>query len=340
MVEKDYVMKKFINDPNQVVDEMLEGLLLAHADQLKSVREDNRALTRKNSPKKNKVGIVTGGGSGHLPLFLGYVGEGMLDGVAVGDVFQSPSPQQILDTIKAVDGGKGVLAIYGNYGGDVMNFGMATDLASFENITVKNVVATDDVASFAKGEEEKRRGVAGMFFIYKVAAAKAELFATLDEVERVAIKANENVRTMGVALSPCTLPAVGKPTFQIKPGEMELGMGIHGEPGIKTGKIDTADAISENIMNTILEDLEIPSGSEVAVLINGLGATPLEEQYIIYRKVHNMLEEKEISIYRNYIGEFATSFEMVGLSISVFKLDEELKELLDAPFETPFFTQK
>lgn len=340
MSNNEYIMKKFINDPNHVVDEMLEGLLLAHPDKLKSVRKDNRSLTRKSSPTKNKVGIITGGGSGHLPLFLGYVGEGLLDGVAVGDVFQSPSPQQILDTIKAVDGGAGVLALYGNYGGDVMNFGMATDLADFEDIKVENVVATDDVASFAKGEEEKRRGVAGMFFMYKVAAAKAERFATLDEVKDIAIRANNNVRTMGVALSPCTLPAVGKPTFQIKNGQMELGMGIHGEPGIKTSEIDTADAVAEKIMSAILEDLTIPAGSEVAVMINGLGATPLEEQYIIYRKVHKMLEEREVKVYRNYIGEYATSFEMVGLSISVFLLDDEFKELLDEPFETPFFIQK
>ncbi|MEI3598655.1 MULTISPECIES: dihydroxyacetone kinase subunit DhaK [unclassified Oceanobacillus] len=340
MTDKKYMMKKFINDPNKVVDEMLEGLLLAHPDKLKSVRKDNRALTRKDSPTKNKVGIVTGGGSGHLPLFLGYVGEGLLDGVAVGDVFQSPSPQQILDTIKAIDGGAGVLALYGNYGGDVMNFSMATDLADFEDIRVENVVATDDVASFTKGEESKRRGVAGMFFMYKVAAAKAEKFATLDEVKNIAIRANDNVRTMGVALAPCTLPEVGKPTFQIKDGEMELGMGIHGEPGIKTSKIDIADVVTETIMTSILADLEIPPGSEVAVLINGLGATPLEEQYIIYRKVHKMLEKKGVKVYRNYVGEFATSFEMVGLSISIFKLDDEFKELMDEPFETPFFIQK
>lgn len=340
MLQEKYIMKKFINDPNKVVDEMLEGLLLAHSDKLKSVRKDNRSLTRKSSPTKNKVGIVTGGGSGHLPLFLGYVGEGMLDGVAVGDVFQSPSAQQILDTIKAVDGGAGVLALYGNYGGDVMNFGMAIDLADMENIKVENVVATDDVASYPKGEEDKRRGVAGMFFVYKVAAAKAERFATLEEVKDIAIKANNNVRTMGVALTPCTLPAVGKPTFQIKDGEMELGIGIHGEPGIQTGNIEPADIVAEKIITSILGDLDIPSGSEVAVLINGLGSTPLEEQYIIYRKVYKILEEKGVKIYRNYIGEYATSFEMVGLSISVFKLNDEFIELLDEPFETPFFIQK
>lgn len=333
-------MKKFINDPNDVVDEMLEGLVLAHSDKLKSVRTDNRVLVRKNAPTKNKVGIVTGGGSGHLPLFLGYVGEGMLDGVAVGDVFQSPSAQQMLETIKAVDGGAGVLALYGNYGGDVMNFGMATDLADIEDIKVENVVATDDVASFPKGEEEKRRGVAGMFFMYKVAAAKADQFATLDEVKEVALKANNNIRTMGVALTPCTLPAVGKPTFTIEDGMMELGMGIHGEPGVEKGPLETADEVCEKIVHAILVDMEVPSGREVAVLINGLGATPLEEQYIIYRKVYKLLAEKNITVYRNYIGEYSTSFEMTGLSISIFNLDDELKELLDKPFDTPFFIQK
>lgn len=333
-------MKKFINNPNEVVDEMLEGLLLAHADKIRSVNEDNRVIVRKSAPSKNKVGIVTGGGSGHLPLFLGYVGEGLLDGAAVGDVFQSPSSQQMLETIKAVDGGKGVLALYGNYGGDVMGFGMATDLAEFEDIKVENVVATDDVASFPKGQEEQRRGVAGMFFMYKVAAAKAEQFASLEEVKNVAQKANENVRTMGVALSPCTLPEVGKPTFNIEEGMMEIGMGIHGEPGIETGPLQKADIVCENIITKLLNDLDVPSGSEVAVLINGLGATPLEEQFIIYRQVHKLLEQKNISIYRNYIGEYSTSFEMVGLSISIFKLDEEMKTLLDEPFDTPFFIQK
>ncbi|GAE26918.1 phosphoenolpyruvate-dihydroxyacetone phosphotransferase [Halalkalibacter wakoensis JCM 9140] len=339
MSKENHIMKKIINNPESVVDEMLEGLLLAHSDKLKSIRTDNRSLVRNEEPVENKVGIVTGGGSGHLPLFLGYVGKGMLDGVAVGDVFQSPSSQQMLDVIRAVNTGAGVLALYGNYGGDVMNFDMASDLADMENIKVESVVATDDIASMPKGGEEKRRGVAGMFYMYKLASAKAELGASLEEVKRIAEKANDSVRTMGVALSPCTLPEVGRPTFTIQENEMEIGMGIHGEPGVKKGKIESADSIAETLVNSILEDIQIDSGSNVSVLINGLGATPLEELYIVYRKVHLMLEERGIHIHNRYIGEFATSLEMAGLSISILKLDEELQELIDEPFSTPFFTQ-
>ncbi|WP_455708899.1 dihydroxyacetone kinase subunit DhaK [Brevibacillus centrosporus] len=333
-------MKKFLNDPEQVVDEMLEGLLLAHSDQLKSVRSDNRALVRANGPSNGKVAIATGGGSGHLPLFLGYVGPGMLDGVAVGNIFASPSARQMLDVTRAINGGAGVLYIYGNYGGDVMNFDMAAELAGMEDIRVETVVATDDVASMPKGNEAGRRGVAGMFYLYKLAGAKAEQMASLEEVKRVAEKANANVRTMGVALTPCILPAVGHPTFTIGEGEMEIGMGIHGEPGIHRGTIETADEVAKSLVSTILQDLPIEAGAEVSVLINGLGATPLEELYIVYRSVHKLLAEKEIHVHRPYIGEFATSMEMAGLSVSLLKLDDELRELLDAPHQTPFHVQK
>lgn len=332
-------MKKFINDPEAVVDEMLEGLLLAHSDQLKSVRDDHRGLARKDSPVPGKVAIVTGGGSGHLPLFLGYVGKGMLDGVAVGDIFASPSSQVMLDVTKAVDGGAGVLYLYGNYGGDVMNFDMAAELAELEGIRVETVVAIDDVASMPKGMEQQRRGVAGMFYLYKLSAAKAETGASLDEVKRIALKASNHVRTMGVALSPCILPVVGRPTFEIGEGEMEIGMGIHGEPGVERGPLQPADEVARTLVDSILADMPIESGSEVSVLVNGLGATPLEELYIIYRRVHMLLEERGIRVHRRYIGEFATSMEMAGLSVSILLLDEELRDLLDQPFVTPFHTQ-
>ncbi|KIL36058.1 dihydroxyacetone kinase [Cohnella kolymensis] len=332
-------MKKFINDPEKVVDEMLEGLLIAHSDQLKSVRSDNRALVRADAPVSGKVAIATGGGSGHLPLFLGYVGKGMLDGVAVGDIFASPSSQQMLDTTRSIHGGEGVLYIYGNYGGDVMNFDMAAELADLEDIRVETVVATDDVASMPQGYEHQRRGVAGMFYLYKLAAAKAEQGASLDEVKRIAEKANANVRTMGVALTPCILPAVGRPTFEIGEGEMEIGMGIHGEPGIQRGIIQTADEVANTLVSTILKDMPIEKGSDVSVLINGLGATPLEELYIFYRAVHKLLEQKGIHVYSRYIGEFATSMEMAGLSVSILRTDEELRSLLDVPFVTPFRIQ-
>lgn len=340
MSENRFFMKKVINAPEKVVEEMLEGLLLAHPDQLRSVREDNRALVRADAPVQGKVALATGGGSGHLPLFLGYVGEGMLDGVAVGNIFASPSAQVMLDVTRAIHGGAGVLYIYGNYGGDVMNFEMAAEMADMEGIRVEAVVAKDDVASMPKGFEAQRRGVAGLFYLYKLAAAKAELGASLDEVKRIAEKASANVRTMGVALSPCILPAVGRPTFEIGPDEMEIGMGIHGEPGVSRGKLEPADAIAETLVSKILEDLPIESGGEVSVLVNGLGSTPLEELYIVYRRVHNLLADRGIRIHRRYIGEYATSLEMAGLSVSILRLDQELKELLDKPFTTTFHMQK
>lgn len=331
-------MKKFINKPENVVTEMLEGLLAAHPDLLKSV-DNVKNLVRKDAPVQGKVGIVSGGGSGHLPLFLGYIGKGMLDGVAVGEIFASPSSKQILDVTKSVDSGKGVLYLYGNYGGDVMNFDMAGEMAEMEGIRTATVIGTDDVASMPKGQESQRRGVAGLFYLYKIAAAKAEEGATLEEVAEIARFANENVRTMGVALSPCTLPEVGKPTFTIEDGKMELGMGIHGEPGYYKGDIQTADEVAETLAEKIYDDLSLEDGSEVSVLVNGLGATPLEELYIVFRKVKNLFEEKNIAINKVYIGEYATSLEMAGLSISVLKLNDELKRLLNAPFVTPFHVQ-
>jgi phosphoenolpyruvate---glycerone phosphotransferase subunit DhaK len=332
-------MKKIINQPKDVVNEMVEGLLLAHSDQIKSIRSDNRALVRADSPIEGKVGIVTGGGSGHLPLFLGYVGKGMVDGVCVGDIFASPSSTQMLEVTRAVHGGKGVLYLYGNYGGDVMNFDMAAELADLEGIRVESVVATDDVASMPKGNEAKRRGVAGMFYLYKLAAAKAETGASLEEVKRIAKKANECVRSMGVALSPCILPEVGRPTFEIGDSEMEIGMGIHGEPGLQRGKLEKADSIATKLVSTILEDMPLVEGSQVSVLVNGLGATPLEELYIVYRKVHKILDDHGIEVQRCYVGEYATSLEMAGLSVSILKLDDELRDLLDMPFITPFHVQ-
>jgi dihydroxyacetone kinase-like protein len=332
-------MKKFINQPKDFVDEMLEGILLAHPDQLAPAAGDNRCLVRAGSPKKGKVGIATGGGSGHLPLFLGYVGPGMLDGCSVGGVFQSPSSEQMFNVTKAIDAGAGVLYIYGNYGGDIMNFDMAKDMAAMEDIAVEQVVGAEDVASAPKGQEHKRRGVAGIFFLYKCAGAMAETMAPLAEVKRVAEKAAANVRTMGVALSPNIVPEIGKPQFSIGENEMEIGMGIHGEPGIRRGPLKSVDGIVEEMLSAILADLPFKSGDEVAVLINGLGATPLEELYLISRKVSLILKEKKIAVFHVYVGEFATSLEMAGASISLLRLDAELKKLLAAPARTPFFEQ-
>ena len=332
-------MKKFLNKPELFVDEMIEGIIAAHPTQLTFVENDLRCVVKAGEKKKGKVGLATGGGSGHLPLFLGYVGEGMLDGCSVGGVFQSPSADQMLNVTKAIDAGAGVLYIYGNYGGDILNFDMAAEMAEMEDIKVMSVVGMDDVASATKGEENKRRGVAGIFFVYKVAGSKADELAPLDEVKRVAQKAIVNVRTMGVALTPCIVPEVGKPGFTIGEDEMEIGMGIHGEPGIHRGKLKPADEVVDTMMAAILEDLPYNRDDEVAVLINGLGATPKEEMYIVYRRIDQILKEKGISVFHVYVGEFATSMEMAGFSISLLKLDDELKQLMAKAARTPFFEQ-
>lgn len=332
-------MKKFMNKPEDFVDEMLEGVLAAHPQQVKTVANDLRCYVRADAPVHGKVGLATGGGSGHLPLFLGYVGEGMLDGCSIGGVFQSPSADQMLEVTKAINGGAGVLYIYGNYGGDVMNFGMAAEMADMEGIKVEQVLGADDVASAPKGEEDKRRGVAGIFFLYKIAGACAQEMASLEEVKRVTVKAAENVRSMGVALSPCIIPEIGKSTFEIGAGDMEIGMGIHGESGIRREKLKSADEVADEMIDKILADFAYTSGDEVAVLINGLGATPKEELYILFRRVQQRLKEKKISIFKSYVGEFATSMEMAGASVSVLRLDDELKRLLVKPVRTPFFEQ-
>ncbi len=332
-------MKKIINDPFAFVDEMLEGIILAHPDRLRLVGPDRRVVVRAESPVKGKVGIATGGGSGHLPVFMGYVGKGFVDGCAIGNVFSSPTVEQMLATTQAIHGGAGVLYLFGNYQGDVLNFGMAAEMADAEGIKVETVLAADDVASAPKGQEGRRRGVAGIFYAYKLAGAKAEAMAPLAEVKRIAEKAIAHTRSMGVALSPCTVPAAGKPTFTIGEDEMEIGMGIHGEPGVRRGKLERADRIVGMLMEAILGDLPLAGGDTVSVLVNGLGATPKEELYVMYRRVHGILSERGIRVHRPYIGEYATSMEMAGASVSVCKLDAELKALLDAPASTPFFLQ-
>jgi dihydroxyacetone kinase-like protein len=331
-------MKKILNQPKDFVPEMLDGLIKAYPTQL-AYTEDIHCIVRADSPVKGKVGLATGGGSGHLPVFLGYVGKGMQDGCSVGDVFSSPSAEQMLAVTKRIDGGKGVVYIYGNYGGDVMNFDMAAELADMEGIQVKTVLVKDDVASAPPAEAGRRRGVAGMVFAFKVAGAKADKGGSLDEVAAAAEKALANIRTMGVALSPCTVPLAGKPTFTIGDDEMEIGMGIHGEPGMKREKLQTADQIAERMTLAILEDLPQKQGTRVAVMVNGLGATPPEELYVIYRKVDEILKGKGLVIHRAYVGEFATSMEMAGASLTFMYLDDELAELLDAPAHTPFFKQ-
>ena len=336
---EERIMRKFINQPDAFVDEMLEGILAAHPDELQAAGDNLRCIVRADSPRAGKVALATGGGSGHLPVFLGYVGEGMLDGCSVGGVFQSPSADNMYEVTRAIDGGAGVCYIFGNYGGDRMNFDMAADMADMDDIKVEQVIVTDDVASAPKGQENKRRGVAGLFFVYKIAGASAAGGAALDEVRRIAEKTCSNIRTMGVALSACTIPEAGKPTFEIAEGEMEIGMGIHGEPGIRRGPLNTADDIVEEMLRPVLDDLPFTRGDEVAVLVNGLGATPKEELYIMYRKAHAMLADAGITVFRPFIGEYATSMEMAGASITLLRLDEELKALLAKPAKTPFFEQ-
>lgn len=332
-------MKKIMNEPVRFVDEMLQGILLSHPSQLTHVGDDGRCIVIKNKKIKNKVGIATGGGSGHLPLFLGYVGDGMLDGCAVGGVFQSPSADQMLAVTKAIHEGAGVLYIYGNYGGDIMNFDMAAEMADMEGIKVEQVVAGEDIASAPKGEEHKRRGVAGIFFVFKTAGAMASESASLSEVKRIAEKTCSLVRTMGVALTPCIVPEAGKASFSLGENEMEIGMGIHGEPGIQRGPLQKADDIVLQITHRLLADLPFEKGDEVSILLNGLGATPKEELYIMARKLNEILLDKGIRVFNVYVGEFATSMEMAGASISLLKLDDELKHLLSKPANTPFFTQ-
>jgi len=282
-------MRKIINSPEQFVEEMIEGIILAYGDRLKLLNGDKRVILTNTPVAPGKVGIVTGGGSGHLPVFLGYVGQGLLDGCAVGNVFASPSAQKMADMIKACDFGGGVLCLYGNYGGDNLNFDMACEMVEFDDIRTATVRVRDDVASSPKESAEKRRGVAGMVYAFKIAGAAAEQMMSLEEVAAIAQKALDNTRSMGVALSPCIVPAVGKPTFSIQEDEIEIGMGIHGEPGIEVSKMMTADEIATVLYEKITSDMPLAAGDEVSVMVNGLGATPLEELLITYRKLHLLL---------------------------------------------------
>ena len=332
-------MKKIINRPEHFVDETMEGIIAAYGDKVRLLNGDKRILLSNYPAREDKVGIVTAGGSGHLPVFLGYVGSGMLDGCAVGNVFASPSAQKMADMIRACDRGRGVLCLYGNYGGDKMNFEMACETVDLEDdIVTKTVLVRDDVASSPKEAAQKRRGVAGMVYAFKAAGAAADQGMDLDGVAAVAQKALNNIRTMGVALSPCIVPEVGKPTFSIAENEIEIGMGIHGEPGIEVRKMMTADDVADLVLDKILADMPVERGSRVSVMVNGLGATPREELLIVYRRVAERLTERGVQPILPHVGEYATSMEMAGLSVTVFKLDDELEALLRAPANTPFYT--
>ncbi|MGI6560672.1 MAG: dihydroxyacetone kinase subunit DhaK [Clostridiaceae bacterium] len=325
-------MKKFINDVEKVEDEMVEGLIKAYPQYLRKV-DDSHVLVRKEA-KEGKVALVSGGGSGHEPAHAGFVGYGMLDAAVPGAVFTSPTPDAVYEAIKEVATDEGVLLVIKNYTGDVMNFEMASDMAQGEGINVKQVIVEDDVAVEDSTWTVGRRGIAGTVFVHKIAGAMAETGASLDKVQRVGQKVCDQVRSMGVAITPCTVPANGKPGFELADDEMEIGIGIHGEPGTHREKIKPVNEIVDHLLEKILADLDY-TGSEVAVMINGSGATPLMELYIIMNHVADVLEAKDIKIYENYVGEYMTSIEMAGFSITLLKLDDELKELLDAKADTP-----
>lgn len=331
-------MKKIMNAADKFVDEMLEGIIAAHPDRIKISAESNRVILNARAVKDGKVGVVTAGGSGHLPVFLGYVGDGMLDGCAVGNVFASPSASSMATMIRACDRGAGVLCLYGNYNGDKLNFNMACEEVEFDDVKTRTVLVMDDVASSPPENADKRRGVAGMVYAFKVAGAAAVKGLDLEGVAAAAQMALENTRTMGVALSACIVPEAGKATFSIHEDEIEIGMGIHGEPGIEVRKMMTADEIAELVMDKIATDMPLASGDEVSVMVNGLGATPMEEGYIVYRRIHQILTEKGVAVYMPHIGEFATSMEMAGLSVTLMKLNDTLKEYLNVPAATPFYT--
>ncbi|TMH09342.1 MAG: dihydroxyacetone kinase subunit DhaK [Betaproteobacteria bacterium] len=331
-------MKKILNRPDAYVDEMLDGLCAAHPEAFKRLGDDGRVLARADGAVPGKVGIVTGGGSGHLPVFLGYVGDGLLDACAVGNVFAGPRVDDCQAAARAADGGAGVLQLYGNYGGDRMNFDMAQEFLQIDGLRVESVRVADDVASAPPSEKAKRRGVAGMVFAFKVAGARAAEGGTLAEVTAAARLAADACRTIGVALTPCVVPESGKSSFSIADDKIEFGMGIHGEPGIWRGPMKSADALAQEMLDHLLSELDIGRGSRVAVLVNSLGATPHEELYILYRHVAKVLAARGATPVMPLVGRYATSMEMAGASLTLMPLDGELERLLKAPADCPFWS--
>jgi len=331
-------MQRILNDPDHVVDEMLQGFLKVHSDIVEKT-ENPRVVKAKNIPE-GKVGVVTGGGSGHKPAFIGYVGENLCDAAAVGEICSSPTAAAFLDACKTVDQGQGVACLYGNYSGDNMNVKMAVKMAKKAGITVKTVVANDDVASAPKDQREKRRGVAGEVLMWKAGGAKAAKGGTLDEVITAAQKAIDHTRSVGIGLTPCTLPAVGHPNFEIKEGTMEVGIGHHGEPGIEICELETADKMAKRMVDVVVPDYPFVAGDEVMVLVSGLGATPVMELYVLYDEIEKLFADKGIKVYNSYVGNYFTSLEMMGATLTVMKLDEELKELMDMPVNSMGLKQK
>ncbi len=326
--------KKVLNNPDHVIEEMLEGILAAHPEHLRQPEGAPRTIVATDGPRDGKVGLVIGGGSGHEPTFLGFVGRGLADVAVIGDVFTSPTPDAILDSARAANGRAGVLFMYGNYAGDVMNFDMAAEMAAMDDIEVRTVLSTDDVAI---KEKEKRRGVAGNFFIFKSAGAACDKMLSFDECERIARKSNDHTFTMGVALAPCSLPQTLKPSFTLGDNEMEIGLGIHGEAGVYRGPLQTADEITDRIVDAIFAQMSPSKGDRVAVLVNSLGATPLMELYIVNRRLRQRLDDAGITVHKTWVGNYCTSLEMAGLSVTLHHLDGELTEMLDHPCDCAMF---
>jgi dihydroxyacetone kinase-like protein len=331
-------MKKILNDPFSYADETLEGMVLAFPQHYAFAGDSRRVIVRPGGAVPGKVGIVTGGGSGHLPVFAGYVGAGLLDACAVGDVFASPSADEMATAMRAAHGGAGVLRLYGNYGGDVMNFDLAGELVEMDGIESTTVLLADDVASASEAERDKRRGVAGMVFAFKIAGAAAARGDDLATVTRIARKTADAELSMAVALSPCTVPQAGKPTFEIGDDEMEIGMGIHGEPGVRRGPLASANIIADALLDPILAEQRPAAGARVSLLLNSLGATPVEELFILYRRIAGRLGDAGATIVRPLVGRYATSMEMAGVSLTVLQLDAELEPLLAAPANCAFWT--
>jgi dihydroxyacetone kinase-like protein len=326
-------MKKLINAPDAVVDEALAGMAAAHPDLLRVIEPN--VIVRADAPRSGKVGVISGGGSGHEPMHGGFVGMGMLDAACPGAVFTSPVPDQMLAATKAVDGGAGVLHIVKNYTGDIMNFELAAELAQAEGIEVTSVVIADDVAVQDSLYTAGRRGVGATVLAEKIVGAAAEEGQDLAAVTALAQRVQDNARSMGMALTSCTVPSAGKPTFEIGDDEMEIGVGIHGEPGRERRKLASADEITEALLNPILDDGGFSSGDRAFAFVNGMGGTPLLELYVVYNKVAAMCRDRGVTIERNLVGSYITSLEMAGTSITLLKLDDEMIRLWDAPVHTP-----
>ena len=328
-------MQRFLNNPDDLVDETVAGFVKAHRDLVHLSAENPRVVVSNFAPQSGRVGIVTGGGSGHEPAFIGYTGRNLVDAVAVGEIFSSPTAKSFADAIRAADGGAGVAVLYGNYAGDNMNVKMAARMVAKDGIDVATVVANDDVCSAPITEREKRRGVAGEIFMWKIGGAKAASGASLSEVQAAAQKAIDACRSVGVGLGPCTLPAVGHPNFAIEPGTMEVGIGHHGEPGMRVEPLKDANGVADDMVQIVMDDHALPTGTELAVLVSGLGATSVNELYVLYDRIERGLVARGMTVHRAFVGNYFTSLEMVGATLTVMALDAELKALLDVDCASP-----